>query len=335
MKINFLRVNHIENPVGYDFSKLSLSWISESTAKWQESTRIEIADTPSFAGLLFDSGWKKLDSLGYSPDLKLEPYTRYYWRVSVKADNGDFGVSETAYFETAKMQEPWFARWITAPTVEHPVFRTTFMASKGEYARIYICGLGLYEVYCNGEKVGKEVLLPGYHSYDFRLMYQTLELDEYTKDGENELAVMLAPGWYKGRFGFRGGMTDIYGDKMVFLCEIHTSDTVCYSDENWMCIKSPVLESNIYDGEVWDANLEIPGTTIKGWQKAVCVSSEEAASLSARLVARTNPPVAEIESLEPKKIIITPGGDTVLDFGQNLAGWFSFTAKEDKGKKSR
>lgn len=333
MKINFLRVNHIQNPVGYDFSRLSLSWISECGAKKRENTRVQIASDLRFEKLVFDSGWKKLDSLGYEPYLKLEPYTRYYWRVSEKAEQGDSGMSETAYFETAKMQDSWSARWITAPTKEHHVFHTTFRAAEGECARAYICGLGLYEVYCNGKKVGEEVLLPGYHSYDFRLMYQTLELDPYVRDGENELAVMLAPGWYMGRFGFRGGASEIYGDKMVLLCEIHTADTVYSSDENWTYTKSPVLESNIYDGEIWDANLEIPEGTKEIGDRAVCIPDGEAAALFAKLEARTNPPVLEAEALEPQEIIVTPNGDTVLDFGQNLAGWFSFTAREQKGKR--
>ena len=65
MKINFLRVNHIQNPVGYDFSRLSLSWISECGAKKRENTRVQIASDLRFEKLVFDSGWKKLDSLGY------------------------------------------------------------------------------------------------------------------------------------------------------------------------------------------------------------------------------------------------------------------------------
>ena len=143
MKIEKLRTNHLGNPIGYDLSEISLSWTAKSSGKKQEASRIRVAEDKEFLRLVSDSGYRKLDSLGHIPvdkeglPLKLKPFTRYYWDVSVRADDGDEGVSETAYFETGRCGKPWTGKWITAPFEEHPVFRGTFQAEKGKKARIW------------------------------------------------------------------------------------------------------------------------------------------------------------------------------------------------------
>lgn len=335
MKIEKLRTNHLGNPIGYDLSEISLSWTAKSSGKKQEASRIRVAEDKEFLRLVSDSGYRKLDSLGHIPvdkeglPLKLKPFTRYYWDVSVRADDGDEGVSETAYFETGRCGKPWTGKWITAPFEEHPVFRGTFQAEKGKKARICLCAAGLYEVWCNGKKVTEEVLLPGYHSYDLQLMYQTFVLDDFLCGGVNEITVMLGKGWYMGRFGFGKGVSDIYGDRMALICEIYVDGKLeAYSGRTWVCRKSPILDSNIYDGEVWDARLEDYGE----WTRAEYLETKEADSMTGRLTERVNPPVTIVEKRKPAEILTTPGGDTVLDFGQNLAGWFVFECDLPEGQ---
>lgn len=130
MKITHLRTDHLTSPLGTRLLAPSLSYVVEaSTGKSQQSARIEISDTPDFERLLFDSGrCEAISSLGFVPPIALSPRTRYYWRVSVWADDGDFGVSETAYFETGKRDEPWRASWICAPFEKdvHPVLLRRF-----------------------------------------------------------------------------------------------------------------------------------------------------------------------------------------------------------------
>lgn len=336
MKIKKMRVNHLCSPIGYDYTNLSLSWIAESSGKRQKESRVQVAEDDKFLALVSDSGWRRLDSLDYRPSaldggcIRLKPFTRYYWNVSVRADNGEEGSSDTAYFETAKCREPWQADWITAPFLESPVFRGTFRAQTGQAVRICMCAVGLYEVYCNGKKVTQEVLLPGYHSYDLHLMYQTFALDELLKEGENEIIVMLGEGWYMGRFGFGGGISNTYGSRMAMICEIYVDGKLeTCSDGTWQCRRSPVIESNIYDGEVWDARLKENG----GWDQIEFLEEKAAKEMTGRLTERLSPPVTVVEIIRPVEIIQTPGGDTVLDFGQNLAGWFTFTCEAPKGSK--
>ena len=171
MKVSKLRTNHFENPLGYTLDGLSFSWVTEdSTGSFQKFAQVQISLSEDFSTLLYDSG--KLptsESLDFRVDIALTPRTRYFWRVQVWADDGDTALSDTAFFETAKMDEPFKGTWIT-PVEQgehHPLLRKVFtMPAKEQIkqARAYVCGLGLYEFYLNGEKVGDEYLTPGYNN---------------------------------------------------------------------------------------------------------------------------------------------------------------------------
>lgn len=117
----------------------------------------------AFDTFLYDTGWKEeLDSLGTDVPPELEPLSRYYWKVFVKSDAGEEAVSETAWFETGKMDQSWQADWITCRKEEkrHPQFEKEIRLSRDgdgqvkelERARLYICGPGLYEAFLDGKR---------------------------------------------------------------------------------------------------------------------------------------------------------------------------------------
>ena len=173
MKIAKLRANHVDRPLGYDFSTLALSWTPESDkatkAVW---SRVRVAADPAFKQILHDSGKKPLDSLSYEPELALAPRTRYFWRIDALADNGETA-SADSWFETGKMSEPWEAKWIARdlatakkPSTGHFRLRGAFTLPKGvdpAAVRAYVAALGVFEIFVNGERATDEVLLPGYH----------------------------------------------------------------------------------------------------------------------------------------------------------------------------
>ena len=227
-----------------------------------------------FKVIVFDSGKKdKIDSLSYTPDIKLIKRTRYYWRVTVWGDLGDNVTSDMAWFETSKLEEEWTSKWIT-PNMDkniHPLVRKSFeLKSEIQSARAYICGLGLYELKINGERVSDEYFAPGFNTYDYWLQYQTYDITNSIKSGNNSIGVILGNGWYKGRFGFDGGYEELYGDKFSVICEIivkfkdGTTKTIG-TDESWKCAPSPVKFSGIYDGEIYDSNAEIKKWSTSGF----------------------------------------------------------------------
>ncbi|MCR5606619.1 MAG: alpha-L-rhamnosidase N-terminal domain-containing protein, partial [Treponema sp.] len=209
MKIVKMKVNGVEEALGFAVSPLSLSWNIEDCEYPAEDivyTRIFIKKEEQ---IVFDSGeMKNVDCLDFNLHIKLESRTRYTWSVEIKSTSGE-KISASSFFETGKMKENWFAKWIKAGSKDIECLKFSKAFSLKDYdvdkkARLYICALGVYEVYINGEKVGEEYLAPGYHSYDCHLQTFTYDVKRYLKPEDNLIEIYCADGRYKGRLGFDG-----------------------------------------------------------------------------------------------------------------------------------
>ena len=157
MKIYDMKVNHMTKPLGFRMERTVFSWkVAEAAGKCQEAARICVAADPGMQNLLFDSGFdREADSLGYRAPVPLAPCTRYYWTVTVRSDAGEEATGETEWFETGKRDETWQGKWITCDSAQkrHPYFEKQIRVEKPvSRARLYICGLGLYEAYYVPEK---------------------------------------------------------------------------------------------------------------------------------------------------------------------------------------
>lgn len=327
MRIYGMRTNHLVEPLGFDLSALRFSYkVMGAQGHRQESARIRIYDQRD--EVVYDSGLRSdIDSLCFQPDFSPRPRCRYSWDVNVKTDAGEEGISPRAWFETGKMDEPWLARWIApAAPVRNARLCCRFRLDKPvQSARLYICGLGLYEASLNGSRVGTEYLSPGCHAYDQWLQYQTYDITPHLAQ-ENELCVLLGDGWYKGRFGFQG-QEAFYGSEQALLCEIHLTHTdgttrVIASDDGWLAGDSPIRFSNIYDGEVYDATFDGACTGPVRYVENIGYD---------RLSDRLSPPVRVMHTLRPAAILHTPRGETVVDLGQNITGWLAFRDPGVKG----
>lgn len=340
MKIVGMKCNRIVNPLGYTFNNPRLSWITEAEgATTQIACQVEVASDEAFMNILHDSGKRDdIDSIGYTLQIQLKPRTRYYWRVHVWTDCGNV-TSSAAWFEASKMDEPWIGRWITPDWEDqsvHPILRRGFHLEKDvAQARLYVCGLGLYEAEINGKKVGDEYLTPYCNSYNNWIQYQTFDVTGLVGKGQNAVGALLGNGWYKGRFGFRDNERGWYGDSFAFLCELAitftdgSSETI-YSDESWRAAPSHILESSIYDGEFQDANQFLEAWSSDSinddsWSGVRFIEMDYSL-----LEARRSIPVRIKERMKPVRVIHTPKGETVLDLGQNMTGWISFKVDAPK-----
>lgn len=333
MKITHCQINHLTNPLGYQFESCVCTWtVEDAVGARQASARIEVAADPGFAHLLYDTGRAALDSLGTELGLVLTPRTRYFWRVTVRTDAGDEATSETQWFETGKRDEPWEARWISdagadadssAEADVHPTFRVCVPAGdEVSSARLYICGLGLYAAYVGGRRVGDEHLTPYCNDYTSWLQYQTYDvtdlLREQTQDAA-ELAVTLGNGWYSGRYGIDADTRfhPYYGTTKKLIAELRVlladgREVVIGTDESWTVTDSAITFSNIYDGERRD-DWRTPAAS-----RPARLCDEELAPL----VERLSTPVTVVQELPVVEVIRTPAGETVLDVGQSIAGIF-------------
>ncbi len=322
MKIRNLRTNHLENPLGYLMKSPMLTWTAEdSTGTVQRGARVQVASDEAFQDILYDSGMRgDISALGFVPDLALAPRTRYWWRVEVVADDGDRALSEAAWFETGKREEPWAAQWVRAPfdAGVHPILERSFdLPAKPVRARVYAAGLGVYELVLNGETVGDEVLAPFYNDYNLWIQYQTYDVTDLLGAGANRLDAWLGNGWYRGRFGFGDRTEEIYGDRMQLMLELRAempdgTEIVIGTDPQWSCRPSPVLASNIYDGETYDARLEAAEARVPA-----VPAQPPVGPLSERL----SPPLRRCDRLAVQALLHTPAGELVLDFGQVMTGW--------------
>jgi alpha-L-rhamnosidase len=336
MKVARLQVNHIQNPLGFDLGERpTFSWVVEdASGKAAEASRVQVTRGGQ---TVLDTGWADLDAKACALDVPLAPRTRYEWCVSVRSDAGEEATSETAWFETAKMDEPWQAQWLTCDNDDprHPIFSKTLALTSKELAsaRLYLVGLGLYEASIDGHKLGDEYLAPGTHAFDKWIQYQTYDVTEQLRDGA-ELSVALGRGWYSGRFGFVKTDTGYYGNDWRLIAELHLSyadgtEQVIATDDSWQVTRGTVNFSNIYDGEHRDDTL--PQTEPV---PAALEGAQTAAEATAKLHDRISLPVTAHETLTPT-IISTPAGECVLDLGQNISGTFSLHGQWPRGTKVR
>ncbi|MBE6564947.1 MAG: alfa-L-rhamnosidase RamA [Ruminococcaceae bacterium] len=342
MIIEQLRVQHLTSPLGARMEKPIFSYaVSGTVGKKQKSARITVSEEPSMKTLVFDSGEREdISSLAFEANLALRPRTRYYWQVEVTSDNGEKGRSEIAFFETGKREEPWAGKWIKTPfdASVNGLFHKRFSVRKDiASARLYICGLGVYEAEINGEKAGDECLAPFFTSYNKHIQYQSYDVTSLLKEGENAIGVMLGDGWYLGRFGWRDKTKNLYGDSQQLIAELRIafsdgSEQVIASDESWLCHASPITFSNIYDGEHYDARLEVADWSGAGCDTTGFVAAVEADAPKAPLSDRLSPPVRVVETLNNPALLKTPKGELVLDFGQLLTGWIRFESDLPAGR---
>ena len=348
MQIVKLRCDAMVNPIGFAFDSPRLSWevASAGRSERQSAYRLQIALDESFAAPLLDERVESDESVNVPLTLALAPRTRYFWRVKIWNGAGEESPwAEPAYFETAKMDEPWRAQWIRSPENEgFPALRRAFQLENKPIrrARAYACGVGLYHLYLNGEKVGDEELTPNFNPYNHYLQYQTYDITPLLHPGENAVGALLGNGYYKGRVSWPNmpRCTCLYGNELALIAELvvdyadGTQQTIV-TDETWKAGRSPLLRAEIYDGEVYDARLELPGWNAPGFDDSHWLSAAHAGVDAALLQPRRSVPVRVVEERPAVQVLRTPKGEDVVDFGQNCAGWVRLSLNAPAGVEIR
>lgn len=330
MKLTNLKINGIRNPMGYLMDSIRLSCVvKNASGKKAAWVKAEVSTREDFADVVHMTEGK-LDTACIPLDFETAPRTRYHVRLTVTDDTGDCA-SEVTWFETAKQEEPWNAKWLTLQEEDtfHPAFEKKFTSEKKVVsARLYISGLGMYAADLNSRKIGEEILTPYYSNYRTEIQYQTFDITDLVQE-ENTLEVRLADGWYKGKFDL-GNRPNQFGDGFHLIAEIRLTyadgtETVIGTDESWRYRGSDTEESGIYDGQI--LNRLLWADKDNSW-KTPRESHPEGA-----LIARYSLPVLEMEELPVREVIHTPKDEWVLDFGQNFAGFVEFPARFPAGTK--
>ncbi|KAH6970587.1 alpha-L-rhamnosidase [Ilyonectria sp. MPI-CAGE-AT-0026] len=218
------------------------------------------------------------------------------------------------------------------------LFRRAFSLNQSvSRARLYVTAHGVYEAHINGQRVGDQVLQPGWTSYKHRLSYQTFDVTHLLQEEQNIITAQVAEGWFCGRLGFLGGVRNIWGHQigLAAILIIETADgtkTVINSDEEWKSSTGSIVTSEIYDGEVCDLSLDPRGWQTPGFDDASWAKVEVNNLPNAALVAPDGPPVRMIETLQAASVFTTPSGKIVVDFAQNIVGWVRIRLSGPKGQ---
>lgn len=318
LEIVDLQTEYRSNPIGLDESRPAFSWKLRSDGRdiRQAVCRVQVLKNGES---VWDTGFLETDRSVYHvySGEPLEPRTVYRVLVEVSDRRGETASGE-GFFETGLDWPNMEANWIThgfADDLEPcAVFRRRFrLRGPVARARAYVTALGIYEMTLNGKRVGDAFLAPGWTSYQERLQVQTFDLAPYLLE-DNSLEITVGNGWYKGILGFYGQGCH-YGPRTALLAQVEilyadgSLDRIC-TDESWISSTGPRRFSEIYHGETIDLSLpEQPAGPARTYAYTKDI-----------LVGQVSEPVRITRRVPVRQVLHSPKGETILDFGQNLAG---------------
>ncbi|MEI6049085.1 MAG: family 78 glycoside hydrolase catalytic domain [Bacteroidota bacterium] len=375
LSVSQIKCNGFENPVGT--GKIpDFSWILKSDKRNQTQTAYQIIlgseknINRKYTGDLWDSG--KVPS-GKSAWIlyegsQLQPGKEYFWRVRVWDGNNNptpwspAGKLVTALFDINDWSD---ARWIgyeeipdslllvpgvhgngdnlgnvAVKRITVPYFRKEFsLKKKISQALVFVTGLGQYELYINGDKIGDRFLSPGWSDYRETCYYNTFDVTENLTRGLNVIGTIVGNGFYNiNRERYRKLVIAYGAPKMILKLKILYSDgseDIIVSDGNWKTSPSPITFSSIYGGEDYDARLEQegwnkPGFNNTNWKNALPVKEPSGA-----LEPEKDYPVKVAEIIDHKKISVQKDSSYIYDFGQNASGIIKIKIIGKKGQQVR
>lgn len=349
LEANALRTEYVDNPLGLDTVKPRLGWKLHSDGRnvLQTAYRVQTSASASFENVAWDSG--RVES-GQSQQVlyggpELTSLQRVYWRVKVWNHLGEESpFSAPSFFETGLLQaSDWVARWIE-PEREvdidaykpAPYIRKEFTVRKGLVsARACLTAKGLYSFFLNGIEGTDHLFTPGFTSYHKRLQVQVYDVTPLLREGSNALGVILGDGWWRGRVG-GANLRNNFGYKVAFLGQLvltyeDGSRDIVGSDESFKTSYGPLLKSDMKAGDVYDARIDMEGWNRPGYDDSSWRQVAVAGDGYDNLIGSRSVPVRAKERFAPT-VLRTPNGETVLDFGQNIAGWVDMKAQGAAGE---
>lgn len=366
-----LTCEYLQNPSVVDVAQPRLAWINiagegergQIQTAWQ--IRVATSEKKLEKPDLWDS--QKIVSEESNRILyagkSLKSRVECWWQVRVWDKNGVVSDwSEPAFWRMGILNpSEWTAKWIGAPWQGEealpkptnpgvplpqqlpppaPMFRKEFkLEKKVEKAVAFVTGLGYFEFYLNGQKVGNDVLVPNQTNYgkrpglinegiplednfrEYKVMYLAYDIKKQMKPGSNALGSILGNGFYNPAKYW----TAAYGTPR-FLAQIYITYTdgteeIIVSDESWKAAQSPILMDMVYYGEHYDARKEQPGWNQTGFDDSTWKQVALRKAPEGKLVAHTANPDRVMERISPVKIEKLANGNYRVDFGVEVSGW--------------
>jgi alpha-L-rhamnosidase len=373
VSIQRLTCDYRSNPMGVDDVRPALGWqiIASRNNVYQSAYRILVASSPELLngnkGDVWDSG--KIVS-SQSQGVRCTGDTiiagqRYFWKVKIWDEKGlDTDWSKPAWWSSGLLNnKDWEGYWISNKFAEVSANRNNFTNWKSsgtpivndtaaiymrktfaldnsiKSATAYITGLGYYELYLNGNKIGEHVLDPVFSDYQKTVYYVTYDVTSNLKNGVNAIGVILGNGFYnsptKDLFQFEKANWKT-PPKLLFILNVEFKNgkkITIVSDSTWKWDIGEISYNSIRSGETIDhrrsqEKWNLTSFKDKQWKNVVVVPSP-----IGKLSAQTLPPMKVCANINPIKIFSPRAGTYVVDFGENITGWISLKAKGVRGQK--
>ncbi|MEN2399001.1 glycoside hydrolase family 78 protein [Flavobacterium sp. MC2016-06] len=360
--VNNLQCEMLNNPEGIDVLQPRLSWQLKTDVNDVKQTSYQIIVASTLENLnnntadLWDSG--KVESnesvnIIYNGKV-LENRQNAFWKVKIWTNKGEIQSTETAHFSMGILNYvDWKStRWIGYEKASLGDSISQYSRLSARYlrkeinlkkqvknAKVYIMGLGMYELYINGYKIGNQVLAPVPTDYTKNIKYNVFDVTSQLKEGKNTLGTILGNGrFFTMRQDFKPYKIKTFGyPKMALQLFVEYTDgtkDIIRTDDSWkVTTNGPILSNNEYDGEDYDARKELTGWNTINYNDKNWFNAEFVQEPGGFYEAQMNPNMKVMEEVKPISIKETPKGTYILDMGQNMAGWLQLKVKGKSGDK--
>lgn len=356
VRVGGLEVEQLTRPLSVERAQPRLSWIITADERdvMQTAYHIQVASEPELLAEgkadLWDSGVTASDASIWVPygGKQLTSNQRCYWRVKVYTTQGTSAWSDPAEWGMGLLGETaWGGRWIgweapfewdkeiTHSELSARYIRTEFVLEKKPIKRatVHISGLGMYELFINGELIGDQVLAPVPTDYRRTVTYNSFDVTEQLQAETNALGVVLGNGrYYTMRQNYKPYKIPNFGyPKMRLNLIVEYADGSrqrIASDPSWRLTgEGPIRSNNEYDGEIYDARKELGDWTRVGYDDSSWLKAQRTGIPYGTLRGATSPNMKIMERL-PVKGVTHYEGRTIIDFGQNMAGWVKLKVRD-------
>ena len=355
-----LQTEQLINPLGIDVISPRLSWriVSNERGVVQTGYHILVASSPEKLAQneadIWDSGTVASNASQWIDYQGTKPVSnkRYYWKVKVNTNIGETTWSDTAFWGMGLLGENrWKGRWIGLEKASPWDTESQWSRLSARYLRkefnlrkevkqatVHISGLGLYELFINGQRVGDLVLAPAPTDYRKTLLYNSYDVTSLLhSQKDNAVGVTLGNGrMYTMRQHYKQYKINNYGYpklRMNLIVEYTdgTQETIA-SDTDWkLTADGPIRSNNEYDGEDYDARKELTGWSEVGYDDSLWQNADRAALPQGTLRAQMMPGMRVVETIKPITINKLNNGKYILDMGQNMVGWIRMKVKGQAG----
>ncbi len=350
-----LQCEHLLNPIGIDNPNPRLSWKMNDSREGALQTAYQLqvgtdsVEVASGKGNCWNTDRKQSQEMLVTYSGKaLQPFTRYYWSVTLwDKDDQKMSVSRVASFEAGMIQiSNWKGEWISDSRDINlkpaPYFLKQFQPSgKVKSARIYMAAAGLYEISINGQRVGNHRLDPMYTRFDRRTLYVTYDVTSLVNAKDVVLGVLLGNGWYNHQSTAVWYFHEApWRDRPKFCLDLRITfqdgrEEIIKSGTDWKTSLSPIIFNSIYTAEHHDARLNQPGWDKPGFDASKWKNTIPVNAPSQNIVAQQLHPIRFVEEISPVKVNKLADHKWVYDLGRNIAGISRISVKGEKGTEIR